>query len=74
MEYDNIGYMMRSYTWMDQESGKLVTVNRKIEDYRKPPTDCEVGISGRDSKKFDWVKLVDAAMITGKLQKGKYGR
>ncbi|MBQ46484.1 MAG: hypothetical protein CMP10_03160 [Zetaproteobacteria bacterium] len=65
---------MRTYTWMDQESGKLVTVNRKIEDYRNPPTYCEVGINPCDSRKFDWIKLVDAAMITGKLQKGKYGR
>ncbi len=66
---------MRVYTWKEKSSGRIVEVQRKISDYRVPPSAEESGFEkSLDGRELQWVKLVDIATITGNLQKGNYGR
>ena len=65
---------MRTYTWKEKTSGRIVEVRRRLEDYRVPPSPEESGFDRKDHRSLQWVKLVDVATITGNLQKGNYGR
>ncbi|NRA66642.1 MAG: hypothetical protein HRU19_19290 [Pseudobacteriovorax sp.] len=66
--------MKRIYTWRDETSGTVVEVQRKMSDYRIPPSTDEIAHLGLKGENQNWIKLVDAALITGNLQKGNYGR
>ena len=66
--------MKRTYTWREEISGKIVEVRRTIADYRVPPTLEEAGFAPDHKGELQWTKFVDAALITGNLQKGNYGR
>ena len=65
--------MKRIYTWKDNNSGRIVEVRRKLENYNVPPSPEESGLSN-EQESPNWIKFVDAAVITGNLQKGNYGR
>lgn len=67
--------MKRTYTWRHKSTGKTVEVRRFIDDYNVPPRAEEIADQQlKSSDNGAWVKLVDAAAITGNLQKGNYGR
>jgi hypothetical protein len=43
------------YEWKDKNSGKIVEVERKLEDYDVPPTVEETGLDGDE---VEWVKII----------------
>ena len=68
-----IKILKRTYTWKEDNSGTIVQVQRTIDHYNVPPTLEEAGLENSHGE-LRWIKFVDAAVITGNLQKGNYGR